>query len=75
MASGHLSACCCVPCTMHLSSPMHDPIKSDKLSVEHALTHLYQELIPPVVQVVKGLGIVHVIHKHAAVRSSIKSDT
>jgi hypothetical protein len=39
------------------------------------LFYLNEELIPPVVKVLKRFSGVHIVHKHAAVSATIKSHT
>lgn len=36
--------------------------------------HLYQELVAPVIQVFKGLGVVHIVDQHAAVCAPVKGN-
>lgn len=52
---------------IHLVAQHHE---GEALGVHR--TGLYQELIPPAVQRVEALLIIHVVHQHAAIRSPIE---
>lgn len=49
-----------------LDSALHGPLWA------HPVQHLNQELVAPVVQGFKALGIVHIIHQHAAIRAAVE---
>ena len=59
----------CVSCCPFQSQEV-DPYKWKGLRIHRA--RLYQELIPPAIQCLKTLGIVHIVYQNAAIRASVK---